>query len=244
MTSLHARVRRAAQPLRYAGFAVACPCCGGRFRRFADGHSAPGIACPRCASYPRHRLLWLYLTRDPAALEGAHVLHMAPEPCLIGAFARVATASYVTADIESPLADRRVDITAMDFADDSFDLTICSHVLEHVPDDRRAMRELRRTLRPGGRALLQHPIVPGQATFEDPTVTDPAERLRLFSQEDHVRVYGPDIEDRLRSVGFDVEVVRHGDLATPAELRRYGLREPLYPKVLASDVYVCRKERA
>jgi SAM-dependent methyltransferase len=165
------------------------------------------------------------------------VLHYAPEPSLAAALGEAVGVRHVSIDLESRLADHAMDATALDFPDASFDLVICSHVLEHVPDDRRAMREMQRVLRPGGTALLQHPVVPGQATFEDPSITDPHERLRLFSQADHVRVYGPDISERLQGAGFDVSVIAPEDIASAGEFRVYALAEPLSPAVRASDIY-------
>ena len=186
-------------------------------------------------------MLCLYLQRSGALAPATTLLHYAPEPSTQSFLRRQLGGGYQSIDIASPLADAVMDATALDYLEESFDVLVCSHVLEHIPDDRRAMREMRRVLRPGGRALLQHPIVPGQRTFEDPTATDPAERLRLFSQPDHVRVYGPDIEDRLREAGFSVEIVTPEDLCDAASRRRHGLGEPLSPRVRASDVYVCRR---
>jgi SAM-dependent methyltransferase len=116
----------------------------------------------------------------------------------------------------------RMDITDIRFPDASFDVVYCSHVLEHVDDDRAAMRELRRVLRPDGWAILLVPIT-AAVTYEDPTIVEPAARVAAFGQEDHVRRYGPDYVDRLREAGFDVAVHRVADLVTPDEARRLGL---------------------
>ena len=110
---------------------------------------------------------------------------------------------YVSADLDSPLAMANVDITDLPFDDESFDLILCSHVLEHVHDDRLAMRELRRVLKPDGWALLLVPIS-ADVTFEDPSIVRPSDRLRLFGQADHVRRYGPDYVDRLRHVELEI----------------------------------------
>jgi SAM-dependent methyltransferase len=184
--------------------------------------------------------LCLYLDRSHALRPGTDVLHYAPEPSTTQFLRQRVGPGYRSIDLTSPLADALMDATSLQYPDASFDLVLCSHVLEHVPDDRAAMREMHRVLRPGGVALLQHPVVPGQCTFEDPTVTDPEERLRLFSQEDHVRVYGPDIGDRLREAGFAVETIVPEELGSADDLDRYGLREPLSPAVRASDIHVCR----
>jgi SAM-dependent methyltransferase len=187
-------------------------------------------ACPRCGSLERHRLLWVWL-RGHGALGGAvrDVLHVAPEPGLRRALRGVPGVRWVGGDLspEDP-GVAALDLTALPFADGSFDMVLCSHVLEHVADDGRAMTEVRRVLRPEGMAVLQQPVDDRlERTREDPGAP-PAERLRLFGQEDHVRVYGRDFVERLRAAGFEVEVVRQpaGD-------------DPLR----SSDIYVCRSAR-
>ena len=180
-----------------------CPCCGGRFRRMSRRRiSGWGGICPRCRSHPRHRAVALLLTRGD--LPGRRLLHFAPEPLLDPVFARVPGLERVTADLYVP-ADLRLDITDMDLRDSSFDLIFCSHVLEHVPDDRAAMRELRRVLSDQGLALVLVPYRPGVTTYEDPAITSPLDRMVAFGQQDHVRIYGADLSDRLRQAGFEVE---------------------------------------
>src|SRR5262249_34549913 len=129
-----------------------------------------------------------------------------------------------------------MDIAAIDLPNDSFDVIYCSHVLEHVADDRRAMRELRRVLKPDGWAILLVPIT-ASATVEDPSVVDPAERLRMFGQEDHVRRYGPDYIDRLRDAEFDVTEINVHDLMGQADAQRMGLLQA------AGSIHFCRKRR-
>jgi SAM-dependent methyltransferase len=132
---------------------------------------------------------------------------------------------HVTADLAAP-ADLRLDVQRLDLPDASFGAVLCSHVLEHVPDDRVAMRELHRVVRPGGWVLVAVPQAPPPArTFEDPAIVAPAERLRAFGQADHVRVYGADVADRLGEVGFTVETLRITALVGPRASRRYGLLE-------------------
>jgi SAM-dependent methyltransferase len=199
-----------ARSLLYPGDAVHCPCCGGRFSRFLPaGAPARDAACPRCNSLERQRLLYLYLQeRTPLFTQRLRVLHFAPEDCLQPALASLPNLDYVSADLAPGSASMTMDITRIAFPDASFDAVLCSHVLEHVPDDRRAMRELRRVLRPQGWAILQVPLDPARAaTFEDFSVTDEAGRERLFGQRDHVRVYGRDYPERLRAAGFAVDEV-------------------------------------
>jgi SAM-dependent methyltransferase len=168
--------------------------------------------CPKCGALERHRVLADYLrARLPP---GARVLHFAPEPFLVPIF-QALQADYVAADLFPEAANNatnvevvRADIMDLPFASDTFDVAVVSHVLEHVDDDARAVRELHRVVRPGGRLVAQHPWFPElAATDADPAVTDPQERLRRFGQADHVRKYGPDYFELLAGGGFSVEVV-------------------------------------
>lgn len=179
-----------------------CPCCGGRFRRMSRRRlSGWGGICPRCRSHPRHRAIAILLARGD--LPGRRLLHFAPEPLLDPVFGRLPDVERVTADLHAP-ADLRLDISRMDLPDDSFDLILCSHVLEHVPDDRAAMGELRRVLADGGRALVLVPYRPDAPTYEDPTIRTPLGRMVAFGQQDHVRIYGNDLPDRLAEAGLAV----------------------------------------
>jgi SAM-dependent methyltransferase len=179
-----------------------CPCCGGHFERMSRRRLAGwGGICPRCRSHPRHRAIALLLARGD--LPGRRLLHFAPEPLFDPVFERLPQIERTTADLYAP-ADLALDITQMELPDASFDLILCSHVLEHVPDDRAAMSELRRVLAPGGLALVLTPYRPDVPTYEDPQVTTPLDRMVAFGQQDHVRIYGSDLADRLRATGFEV----------------------------------------
>jgi hypothetical protein len=198
-----------------------CPCCGGRFRRMSRRRlSGWGGICPRCRSHPRHRAIALLLTRGE--LPGRRLLHFAPEQLFDPLFARLSGIDRVTADLYAP-ADLQLDITDMDLPDSSFDLILCSHVLEHVPDDRTAMRELRRVLGDGGLALVLVPYRPEVATYEDPAITSPLDRMVAFGQQDHVRIYGNDLADRLGETGFAVEDRTTGELFDAATVERCEL---------------------
>jgi SAM-dependent methyltransferase len=187
-----------------------CPCCGGRFRRMGRRRIAGfGGICPRCRSHRRHRAIVLLLARGE--LSGRRLLHFAPEPLFDRFFAERPEFERVTADLYAP-ADLRLDITDMDLPDDSFDLILCSHVLEHVRDDGAAISELHRVLRPGGTALILTPYRPNRPTYEDPSITAPLARMVAFGQHDHVRIYGNDLPQRLRAAGFEVEDRTPGDL--------------------------------
>jgi SAM-dependent methyltransferase len=139
------------------------------------------------------------------------ILHIAPEEALRTRFTAVQGLNYLSADIDATDAMVKMDITDIDFPGNSFDIIFCSHVLEHVLDDRKAIQEFYRVLSPGGYLVA---IVPDYAdkTFEDPTVTSPEERERVFGQRDHVRIYGKDFIERLRDAGFEVEVITILDL--------------------------------
>lgn len=146
------------------------------------------------------------------------------------ALERLPGVDYLSADLGSPHAMVRMDITDTRVASDSFDLIYCSHVLEHVRDDRAAIREMFRVLKPGGRALIMVPLSEGP-TLEDPAVIDPAERERLYLQSDHLRLYGlDDLRERLAAHGFEVEVTFARELVDAAGCAQMGLNphEPIF----------------
>lgn len=224
------------------------PICGGRFSALLPTRKGrPNAWCPRCGSAERHRLLWLYLERETTVLrEPVRVLHMAAEPGLSRRLSALPTVDYTSADLFDTQSTVRADITDLPFEDGSFDVVLCNHVLEHIDDDRLAMRELARVLAPGGQAIMQHPVDTGREhTYEDPSVTDPAERDRLFFQHDHLRVYGRDFSRRLQENGFST-VERHSyqERLTPQERLRYRTEQlpSARPErdVEADVVYVCR----
>jgi SAM-dependent methyltransferase len=212
----------------YQGDQVECPVCGGRFRKFLPyGYNQvrKNVLCPKCLSLERHRLLWLFLkNRTDFFTASLKVLHIAPEQCFYKLFRKMINLSYVTADLESPLADIKLDIQHMPFAEGEFDVVICNHVLEHVPDDRKAMREIFRVLKKGGYAVLQVPAnYTMEHTHEDPSITDPAEREKQFRQKDHYRLYGRDYLNRITEAGFHVPDNNYMNELSPGEKERYRL---------------------
>ena len=167
--------------LLYRGRGVECPVCGSHYRRFLPyGYvsSRPNALCPHCLSLERHRLLWLYLTRETDLLERfPRTLHIAPEVCIMRHLKPHFAAhpgQYLTADLESPLADLHFDVQQIPLADDSVEVILCNHLLEHVADDRKALRELHRILRPGGWGILLSPVEKDyEKTYEDDSITRP-----------------------------------------------------------------------
>ena len=165
--------------------------------------------CPKCLSLERHRLLWLYLKEKTGFFtDNLKVLHFAPEQPFLKRFRALKNLDYTTADIDSPIADLNLDVTEMNIPDNQYDVLICNHVLEHVDNVDKAFSEIKRVLKPGGWAILMVPINPDVDTFEDPSVTDPEERKRLFGQYDHVRQFGRDYADVLSKAGFKVTADR------------------------------------
>lgn len=218
----------------YRGEAVECLLCDGQFSKFLPWYSGSRPArCPRCRSMPRHRLLKLYLERQTDLFSRPHrLLHVAPEYALQRSLRRASNIKFLSADLDSPFAMEHFDLTRAPHPDGAFTAILCNHVLEHIPDDRAAIREIHRLLEPGGWALLMVPTVKSGPTQEDPTLSDPAERERRFGQADHFRLYGNDYGDRLREAGFEVEFDKFGMTLTEQEAERYGIvRNEVIPVV-------------
>ncbi|WP_095069266.1 class I SAM-dependent methyltransferase [Tenacibaculum jejuense] len=185
------------------------------------------VLSPSTLSLERHRLLWLYLQQETnffSSKEKRKLLHIAPEQCFLHRFRALNNLEYITSDLESPIADVKADICDLPFEDESFDIIFCNHVLEHIPDDTKAMQELYRILKPGGYGIFQIPQdLNRETTFEDDSITDPKERAKIFGQYDHVRVYGRDYFNKLRSIGFDVKEVDYTKQIAPELVERYAL---------------------
>ncbi|WP_375235710.1 class I SAM-dependent methyltransferase [Winogradskyella sp.] len=183
------------------------------------------VLSPSTLSLERHRLLWLYLQNETDFFSAKKkVLHFAPEQCFLKCFRKLDNLNYTTTDLLSPIADVKADICDLPFEDNSYDTILCNHVLEHIPDDSKAMKELFRVLKPGGYGIFQIPQdLNRETTFEDNTITDKAERAKVFGQYDHVRVYGRDYFDKLRSIGFKVEEVDYTASLSTEEIEKYCL---------------------
>lgn len=214
----------------YVGNKVECPVCNSTYRKFLpygrNTSSRENALCPSCLSLERHRLMALYMKRKTNFYTAKlKVLHVAPEYCFIDRFEQMKNLDYITADIESPLAKVKMDIHQIPFPENTFDVAICNHVMEHVDDYILAMSELHRVLKPGGWALIQSPQdMKYEVTYEDPTITDPKEREKHFLQNDHLRLFGRNYGRELEKGGFKVTEDRFVmDELSPAEVKRYSL---------------------
>ena len=218
------------------------------FLPYGYGTQRNNVLSPSTLSLERHRLLWLYLNKEtdffqPELVSGSSVanikriklrdaetnsalkvLHFAPEQAFYKLFRNQKNLDYTTTDLFSPLADVKADICNLPFEDNQYDVILCNHVLEHIPDDTKAMQELYRVLKPGGIAILQIPQDLSRATtFADDTITDQKERAKIFGQYDHVRIYGRDYFDKLRSIGFKVIEEDYTNKIAPELVEKYCL---------------------
>jgi SAM-dependent methyltransferase len=224
---------RLIQARTHAGNSVTCPICGGSFSSFLRRHTTPNARCPGCGSLIRHRVLWLYL-RDELNIgdRPTRLLHLAPERGIERRLRELPTIDYTCGDIDDAIAEERVDVVRMPYEDGSFDIVLCSHVLEHVPDDRTAIAEIHRVLRPGGRAIIIVPVkIERTEEFLDrsPKPAHP-DGYRRIGPHGHVRKIGADYPERLRQGGFSVETVDHASSLLVADRARYGLvpQQPLF----------------
>lgn len=215
------------------------PIDGKYFRKFLPygyENQRENVLSPSTLSLERHRLLWLYLKNETDFFSASKkMLHVAPEQAFYKRFRKMKNLEYTTTDLHSPLADVKADICALPFESNTYDVIFCNHVLEHIPDDKKAMEEIFRVLRPGGMAILQIPQdLSREKTFEDDSITDPKERAKIFGQYDHVRIYGKDYFDKLRSVGFTVEEVDYTQHLSSETIDKYRLAK-------GEILPVCRK---
>ena len=237
------RLSYVARPLLvmfYKGNTYMDPIDGKTYRKllpYGYGKTRNNVLSPSTLSLERHRLMWLYLKNETKFFsKELNVLHIAPEQCFYKRFKNQKNLDYTTLDLESPIADIKADICDMPLEDNIFDVVFCNHVLEHIPNDLQAMRELYRVMKPGGWGIFQVPMKTDLAeTYEDFSITSPEERTKHFGQYDHVRWYGLDYFDRLKSVGFkllDAEFIKK---ITPEEQKKFALmKDELLPVVYKS----------
>jgi SAM-dependent methyltransferase len=228
-------------PLLYYGNRYEDPISGKTYRKFLPyGYGGrakrDNVLCPGSLSLERHRLLWLYLQQRTDFFTTPHkLLHIAPEQCFYRLFKKQRNLQYTTGDYNSPIADVHFDLHKAPFDDNSFDIILCNHVLEHVEDAGQCMRELFRMMKPGGWGIFQVPLdVNRQTTYEDKSITDPDEREKHFWQKDHVRLFGLDYRDKLAAAGFKVTVDDFINTFTPELIDRYRLPP-------GEMIYLCRK---
>lgn len=216
-----------------------CPVCESAVKHFIPGgrRLRPGARCPVCGSLERHRLVWLYFQHNTDFFQKpCAFLHIAPEPPISRRLRERSDIRYVPADLHPQQQSiQRMDVTSIPYPDNCFDVIYASHVLEHIMDDRKAIHEFHRALRPGGRAVLLVPIA-GTRTKEGEPTMSPLERERAFGQEDHVRSYGTDFADRLREATWSVTEDSFASTFSPEDRRRYGLRSD-------EHIYCCIKPR-
>lgn len=217
-------------PLWFKGNKVACPVCGKSFSSFLSYGSKKAhrenVLCPYDLTLERHRLMWIYLKRhsDFFTRDQLNVLHIAPEQCFYDRFKKQTNLNYLTGDLESPLADLHFDLHKIPLEDERFDVVFCNHVLEHVNDPVQCLKEMNRVMKPGAWGIMQVPQdFSREHTYEDPSITDPAEREKHFWQKDHVRLFGSDYPDYLRKGGFEVEVFDQQKHITAKEKEYYRL---------------------
>jgi len=232
------------------GFKYQCIFCNGHFRRLLptglENETALSIIgggyryalCPKCHSTDRERLIYWYIANKTNILNSQNsikLLHIAPEKNLKKVFRNSNKIQYIDGDLNLLAADKKIDITDINFEDIFFDVIICSHVLEHIVDNRKVTYELFRVLRPEGFAILQVPISKkAKETFEDFTITTPEGREKYFGQKDHIRIYSKDYKNRFESVDFKLDLYGIKNDLTIKEIKILGLNQE-------EILYICKK---
>lgn len=196
-----------------------------QFLPYGYGKQRPNALSPGTLSLERHRQMWLYLKNETDFFtQHLKVLHIAPEQEFLRRFKKMKNLDYISADLYSPIVDVKADILNLPFGDESFDVVICNHVLEHIEDDATAMSELFRVMKKSGWGIVQVPMKPSLAvSYENFSITDPKERQKHFGQYDHVRWYGMDYFDRLKNAGFEAEINYYSQQFPPDQIKRYAL---------------------
>lgn len=234
----------------YSGDNVLCPICNSKFKEFGIYGFVPrkNARCHNCGSLERHRLLWKYFNEKTDLFKAdlkTRLLHFAPEKTLYGVFSKNQNIEYYPCDLfpqhyeyRGNVKITKADINDIPFEENYFNVIICNHVLEHIPDDAHAMSELYRVLKKDGWAILQVPIdYNRETTYEDFTITTPEGREKAFGQKDHVRIYGRDYKDRLSKAGFIVNEDDFVKSFSSEDLLRFGLAKSEF-------IYYCKKQTA
>jgi len=222
-----------------------CPICMKTTYFLPYGHPSRNKAqCPYCGSLERHRLLWLFFKVRTNLFEDTfkRILHVAPEVCFENRLKKRYAKNYITADLHNPSAMVKMDVTNIPYPDENFDIIICNHVLEHVPDDKKAMSEFYRILKKNGWAVLLVPLTDMGTTYEDFSIVTDDGRAKAFGQWDHVRKYGRDYIERLKSAGFDVISAKLDELVTTEEIERMCLKERTEScDITNTEIFYCVK---
>jgi predicted SAM-dependent methyltransferase len=213
-----------------------CPVCNWKFRKMLDAgiQVRKNARCPRCSSLERHRSIWAYIQNNTTLFnveKHFDILHVSPEFCFARKFRRIRHMNYVSIDLDYSLANQKADITALPMDDSSFDCFICLHVLEHVENDKTALKELNRVLKPGGWGIIQVPMdLSLESTFEDSSIQNPEDRKKNFWQHDHVRLYGKDTGNRISNAGFKVNYIEPESSLSAIDCKRFNINpgEPFY----------------
>lgn len=214
-----------------AGNNVTCNVCGHSYASFLPYLDRANALCPDCGSLERVRLVYYFIQKLQLVQPGMKLLHVAPEPCLFDVFSKQLGEGYTAADkfedvYSYPQGTVEMDITSIPLKDETQDMVICIHVLEHIQDDKKAISEIYRVLKKGGTAILQVPYdAERTATYEDPSMTSQEERRKHFGQFDHVRIYGTDYIDRFTAPGFVVEYKDFVKHISKQECNRYVFKE-------------------
>lgn len=244
MKSILSKIKKKLRNYILKGRDVYCNCCNNSFITFLPAGlvKRANATCSNCGALERHRMVWHFIENKTELLLKPHkLLHSAPELYYYKKFKKNSNINYIAIDKFPEEYDYssetiNMDLTDLKFDDNSFDFIICNHVLEHIPNDTDAMKEMYRVLRNGGKAILNVPFEKNRnTTFEDFSVTEPAKRLELFGQVDHVRIYSDkDYKKRLESVGFKVEQIDYVSTFSKADKFKNGLQE-------GEDIFFCSK---
>ncbi len=226
------------------GKEVECPCCNRQFITFlpAGLQKRANAQCVNCGSLERHRIIWMYLKKETGFFTSSlKVLNPAPEKLFYTKLRTMSNIEYTSIDLYPEKYDYgsktiKMDLTDLQFVENSFDVVLCNHVLEHIPNDAKAISEMYRVLNKDGWAIINVPVDhTRETTFEDLTIDNPQQQLELFGQPDHVRVYGKDYVNRLKHAGFTVEVIDYAERFTHNEMFKYGMLK-------GREIYLCTKK--
>ena len=224
---------------QYRGDKYFCPCCEQSFKTFlpmtAGASNRDNVVCPGCGVVERHRLLWLYLESQTTLLTNPHqLLYLAPTDVLQEKLKQYKNISYLSADLESPLSMQHFDIMDIPITNNSFSFIICSHILAHVKNHKKALKELYRILQPGGILILLDDYESRPKTLEYEEVKTPEERKIAYGQSDRWRLFGKDFLSEITSLGFKLTKSDFASSFTKEETIKYRIDK-------MEKIYSCKK---